>query len=242
MALRACLAAAGTTLALALSAAPALATDQGVSIVGRAFAPTPVMIDPGETVTWTWNGTGLDLHHSVTSDMGSATPFDSDPMTMSPSHTNGDTFPVVFPTSGCFQYHCKVHSDMHGQVQVGLAMCPPPSSGGGGAGGGSGGNGPPPPPPPGPPAATDTTAPSLGAVSAKSGKKLVFKLSEPARVTIKVLRGKKTVKTFHVSGKKGTNTFRLTHRGLKTGKYKLTLSALDTAGNKSRLASARVKL
>jgi plastocyanin len=245
MALRARLALAGALIWFAILAAFAqAASDHAVSIQGFAFtdassASALTVIDPGDTVTWTWNGSGFDLHHSVTADAGQAMTFDSDMGNPSPSHTNGDNFQVMFPTSGCFQYHCKVHASMHGQVQVGLAMCPPPSSGGG-AGGGGGGNGPPPPPPPGPPA--DTVAPAFSAVSAKGGKKLLFRLSEAGRVTIKVLRGKKTVKTFHLSGKKGSNSFRLTHRGLKHGKYKITLTATDSAGNKSPLKSVRVKL
>jgi plastocyanin len=247
MALRARLALAGALIWFAILAAFAqAASDHAVSIQGVAFKDASTgtgltVIDPGDTVTWTWNGSGLDLHHSVTSDPGSAQTFDSDASNPTHTHTTGQTFQVTFPTSGCFQYHCEVHATMHGQVQVGLAMCPPPS-GGGGAGGGGGGNGPPPPPPPGPSGQPDTVAPAFSAVSAKGGKKLVFKLSEAGRVTIKVLRGKKTVKTFKVSGKQGSNSFRLTHRGLKHGKYKITLTATDSAGNKSPLKSVRVKL
>jgi plastocyanin len=238
MAPRARLALAGASIWLALSAASAqAATDHTVNVGGFAFSPTPVVIADGDSVTWHY--VGPDTDHSITADAGQSMTFDSDPGPGLPSHTIGDTFPITFPTSGCFVYHCKVHAFMHGQVQVGTGVCPPPSSGGGGGGGG-GGNGPPPPPPPPPPA--DTVAPAFSAVSAKGGKKLVFKLSEAGRVTIKVLRGKKTVKTFKLSGKKGSNTFRLTHRGLKHGKYKITLTATDSAGNKSPLKSVRVKI
>jgi plastocyanin len=247
MALRARLALAGALIWFAILAAFAqAASDHAVSIQSFAFTDASsgtglTVIDPGDTVTWTWNGSGLDLHHSVTSDAGSAQAFDSDAANPTHAHTTGESFQVTFPTSGCFQYHCEVHPTMHGQIQVGLAMCPPPSSGGG-AGGGGGGNGPPPPPPPGPSGPVDTVAPAFSAVSAKGGKKLVFKLSEAGRVTIKVLRGRKTVKTFKVSGKKGSNSFRLTHRGLKHGKYKITLTATDSAGNKSPLKSVRARL
>jgi hypothetical protein len=210
-----------------------------VNVGGFAFSPTPVVIDEGDSVTWHF--AGPDTNHSVTADAGQTMTFDSDPMTTLPNHTIGDTFPITFPTSGCFVYHCKVHSTMHGQVQVGTGVCPPPSSGGG-AGGGGGGNGPPPPPPPGPSGSADTVAPAFSAVSAKGGKKLVFKLSEAGRVTIKVLRGKKTVKTFRLTGKRGSNSFRLTHRGLKHGSYKIRLTVTDSAGNKSAVKSVRVKI
>jgi plastocyanin len=236
MALRARLALAGALVWFAVLAGPAAATDHGVNVGGFAFSPTPVIIGEGDSVTWHY--VGPDTNHSITADDGS---FNSDPGPTIPSHTVGDTFPVTFPTSGCFFYHCKVHAFMHGQVQLGTGVCPPPSSGGG-AGGGGGGNGPPPPPPPGPSGPADTVAPAFSAVSAKGGKKLVFKLSEAGRVTIKVLRGKKTVKTFKVSGKKGSNSFRLTHRGLTPGRYKVTLTATDSAGNKSPVKSVRVKI
>ena len=248
MAPRARLALAGAVIWFAILAAFAqAATDHAVSIESLSFTDatsgsTLTTIDPGDTVTWTWNGSGLDLHHSVKSDDDSMLLFASDAGNPTHTHTTGQTFQVTFPTSGCFQYHCEVHpTTMHGQIQVGLAMCPPPSSGGG-AGGGGGGNGPPPPPPPGPSGPADTVAPAFSAVSAKGGKKLVFKLSEAGRVTIKVLRGRKTVKTFKMSGKKGSNSFRLTHRGLKHGSYKIRLTATDSAGNRSAVKSVRVKI
>jgi hypothetical protein len=74
-------------------------------------------------------------------------------------------------------------------------------------------------------------------------KKLTFKLSEAGKVTIKIRKGHKVVKTFHVSGKQGANSFRLTHRGLKKGvKYRALVTAVDGAGNKSRVASVSLKL
>jgi hypothetical protein len=74
-------------------------------------------------------------------------------------------------------------------------------------------------------------------------KKLTFKLTEAAKVTIKVRKGHKLVKTFRMTGKKGSNSFRLTHRGLKKGvRYRAQVTAVDKAGNKSRVASVTVKL
>jgi hypothetical protein len=71
----------------------------------------------------------------------------------------------------------------------------------------------------------------------------VFTLSEPAKVTIRIRKGHKVVRTFHVSGKQGTNRFRLTHRGLKKGvKYKALVTAVDAAGNSSRVKSVTVKV
>jgi hypothetical protein len=71
----------------------------------------------------------------------------------------------------------------------------------------------------------------------------VFTLSEPAKVTIKIRKKHKLVKTFHVSGKQGSNSFRLTHRGLKKGvKYTALVTAVDAAGNSSRVKSVIVRV
>ncbi|HEY2603981.1 MAG TPA: plastocyanin/azurin family copper-binding protein [Thermoleophilaceae bacterium] len=220
--------------------------DHGVSIKNTSFTDsasgtTTTTIVVGDSVTWHWDGAGADTTHTVTSDNGSAMSFDSDPgangTTSFPSHSTGDTFKVTFPTAGTFTYHCKVHPTlMKGTISV-----VPPSGGGGGGGGG---NGPPPPPSPVPPSGgvKDRTAPSFSSVK-ETSKKLVFSLSEPSKVTIKVRKGRKVVKTFHMSGKKGSNSFKLSHRGLKSGvRYKALISAVDGAGNKSASKSVTVKV
>jgi hypothetical protein len=71
-----------------------------------------------------------------------------------------------------------------------------------------------------------------------------YKLSEPARVVIKVARkckkgksgcktGFKTAKTLRQDGKKGKNSRALPRKGLKPGRYRATLVARDPAGNAS---------
>jgi hypothetical protein len=71
----------------------------------------------------------------------------------------------------------------------------------------------------------------------------VFTLSEPAKVTIKIRKGSKVVKTFHVAGKLGSNSFSLTHRGLKKGvRYTALISAVDSAGNASPAKRVTVKV
>ena len=226
-----------------LAAAARAVDDHSVSIKDTSFtdagtgSPLTVATE-GDSVTWNWDGTGSDTHHSVTADAGQAMVFDS-----GSTHSTGDQFTVVFPTSGCFAYHCTVHpGTMHGQVQVGTGVCPPPPPpGGGGGGGGGGGNGPPSPPPPASPA-PDTTPPAFSAVKERS-KKLVFTLSEPAKVTIKIRRVRRVVKTFRMAGKQGSNSFRLTHRGLKKGvRYTALVTAIDGAGNASRVKTLSVKV
>jgi len=61
-----------------------------------------------------------------------------------------------------------------------------------------------------------------GLKAAKKGKALTFKLSAPAKVTLKLLRGRKVVKTIRVNGKTGTNTVKLK---LKRRTYTVQLSS-----------------
>jgi plastocyanin len=230
---------------LLLAGAARAVDDQSVSVKSFSFTDAAsgtslTTIGENDSVTWHWDGPGTN--HSVTADAGQSMSFDSDSANPTHTHSTGDHFTVVFPTSGCFAYHCSVHSSMHGQVQVGTGVCPPPASGGGGGGGGGGGNGPPPPPPPAPPA-PDTVAPAFSSLHFVKKKKLSFRLSETGKVTIKVRRGRRLVKTFQLSGSKGANSFRLTHRGLKKGvRYKALVTAMDSAGNRSRVASVWLRL
>jgi len=64
---------------------------------------------------------------------------------------------------------------------------------------------------------------------------LTFKLSAPAKVTVRLLRGKRVVKTINVSGKAGTNTVAL--KKLKRFAYTVQLSApgAKTVSKKLRL-------
>jgi predicted outer membrane repeat protein len=65
-----------------------------------------------------------------------------------------------------------------------------------------------------------------GLAAARHGKSLRFKLSAPAKVTIKLVRGKtrKTITVAH--GKTGTNTVKLK---LKRGRYRVTVTAAGKA-------------
>jgi hypothetical protein len=96
-------------------------------------------------------------------------------------------------------------------------------------------------PPPGggtttPPPATDTTAPAFTNVKVRNGK-LRFTLSEAAKVTVTITKGKKhkRVRRFTIAGKAGTNS--AVFKKLKAGKYRIALSALDSSGNRSKLFS-----
>jgi len=76
-----------------------------------------------------------------------------------------------------------------------------------------------------------------GLKAAKQGKALTFTLSAPAKVTVKLLRGKRVVKTIQFNGKAGANTVAL--KKLKRGAYTVQLSApgAKTVSKKLRLGA-----
>lgn len=80
-----------------------------VSIQNFAFDPTPLTVSVGTTVTWTNN---QDVTHTVTSDPGSSESFESGNL------APGATFSHTFNTAGTINYHCSIHTYMHGQVIV----------------------------------------------------------------------------------------------------------------------------
>ena len=120
---------------------PALGANVGVSIVGKKFDPTAIVVAQGTTVTWTVTQ-GIGEPHTVTSKKSGDTPqgaiFDSqktDP-DLSKLKANGGTFQFTFATAGTFDYMCIVHPEMTGQVVVLAPGQTPPTaqpSGGEGA-------------------------------------------------------------------------------------------------------------
>jgi plastocyanin len=80
-----------------------------VNIQNLQFNPSSISIKINDTVTWTNKET--DKQHTVTED---TTPPAFDSSLMDP----GGTFSHKFTASGMFHYHCNVHPDMHGTVNV----------------------------------------------------------------------------------------------------------------------------
>jgi plastocyanin len=97
-----------------------------VTLAGTSFSPADVIINQGETVTWT-NTQGT---HNVV--------FEGSPAPFAPADPNANVWPYTrqFDTAGTFRYYCAPHElvGMSGTVTVNA----PPGS-------------PPPPPPPGTP-------------------------------------------------------------------------------------------
>lgn len=95
-------------LLAALHAAPAAAAaaTQDVSVQLDAFAPSQVDALPGETVQWTNISPRL---HTVTSDTGA---FGADAL------LPGAVFAQRFDAPGAYAYHCTIHPEMTGEIDV----------------------------------------------------------------------------------------------------------------------------
>jgi plastocyanin len=77
-----------------------------VSIVGRAYQPSPLTVGIGQTVAWQNESIG---QHTVTSVDGL---FDSGVM------NTGSSFAMTFTKAGTFNYSCTIHPTMKGSVLV----------------------------------------------------------------------------------------------------------------------------
>ena len=77
-----------------------------VTIQNFAFTPSNLNVSVGTKVTWTNKDSTT---HTVTSDTGA---FDSG------SVNSGGTFSFTFSTKGTFNYHCSIHTTMHGTITV----------------------------------------------------------------------------------------------------------------------------
>lgn len=78
-----------------------------VDISDFAFSPTPVIVPLGTTVTWT---NGDSAPHTVSSRTGL---FESGTL------SKDAAFSYTFTQGGVFQYYCKLHPYMAGEVVVG---------------------------------------------------------------------------------------------------------------------------
>jgi plastocyanin len=219
--MRRCCAALALATVLSLAAAPALAEDQRVTALPNDTWDRPaVTINVGEQVTWT-NGGGL---HNVRFDDGSyEMPRDPDPTPWTVSRR--------FEQRGEFTYICEAHpTSMRGRVTVLAQGQPPPG---------------------------DTTSPGITDLEStrsrfcntrrrscrRRGTRFRFQLSEDAAVRAVVRpvgrpRGRRGDR-FQANGTAGANSIRYSGRGLKPGRYRLTLTATDANGNVS--APARIR-
>jgi plastocyanin len=159
--------AAALLISCALLALPlvAYAATFAVNIQGFAYAPNPVTIRAGDTVTWTNQD---DAQHNAR--------FAGRPNM--PILSKGQSASVTFATAGTFPYDCAVHgSSMTGTVVVQAAATPAPTQ--------------PPPPPPTPvptvrtpvPTAVRTAAPTVAPTVAPTAAPTEAPTTPPATPT-----------------------------------------------------------
>ena len=91
---------------------PALGAIHDVVQEGQSFEPALVVIQPGDTVRWTWT-IGI---HTVTSGSNC----DADGLFDAPLDTGHRTFSFTFPSAGTYDYFCAPHCamGMTGTVEV----------------------------------------------------------------------------------------------------------------------------
>jgi plastocyanin len=223
---------AAPALALA-SATPALGADATVKGLDSLVWDKPaVTINAGERVTWTFDGT-VQPHNVLASSANWTFRSELGPPPAPPVSR-------TFATPGVYDYVCEVHSTtMIGRVT------------------GNSETGAPPPPPPPPPLSQqafptdgrvsanafevgglDTEDPALRGIAVRrTGAKarISFRVDEQSRVTVRLSRGGKRVKTKHANtARRGS----VTVKKLKAGRYKATIVARDLAGNASRTRTA----
>lgn len=84
--------------------------DTSVSMMDDSFSPQTITIAPGDTVTWTNNGS---MNHTVTADDNSFS---------SGSVLPGNSFTHTFDTVGSFPYYCQFHGAAGGVGMSGVVI------------------------------------------------------------------------------------------------------------------------
>jgi plastocyanin len=165
----------GLAAAVALSPSPALAVSHKVAIGDFKWSSPVVNVDLGEHVTWFW--VGPDTEHSVTGISSGDESLDSDPGRAVPVHRAGDRFSLTFNTPGTYEFQCKVHAIVRGEVVVSAARGNPSLD-----------------PDPVPPLAVDVTPPDLTELRlarrtfGAGGTHLHFALDEAATIDAELYR------------------------------------------------------
>ena len=79
-----------------------------VCMVSSTFSPLTRTVTHGTTVQWV---NGDNITHTVTSDPGSGETYDQ-------TVAGGGNFSFTFNTPGTYTYHCEIHPEMTGTVEV----------------------------------------------------------------------------------------------------------------------------
>ena len=100
--------AAAVVFVFGIGAYAGAASPSAVTIANFAFAPTPLTVAPGTTVTWTNSD---EEPHTVMSADGGLT-------FKSPALDTDDKFSFTFDKPGTYKYFCSIHPHMVGTVIV----------------------------------------------------------------------------------------------------------------------------
>jgi plastocyanin len=229
--------------AAALWLAPgAAASNTRVSISNFAWSNPEVQVNLGEKVTWDW--IGPDLAHSVTGISPNALQWDSDPQTNQPQHRLGDSYAVSFDKPGVYEFRCKLHSTVRGEVVVSDRPGDPEAE-----------------PDPVPKSQVDMKAPRIRGIALKRrkvgrrGAVMRYTLNERAKVDAEYWRYERRGKGKRARTKKrfqgwtswkghiGYNTARLGAPAKRfkprPGRYVVELRATDDSNNTSKVKRVR---
>ena len=88
------------------SGTPVSIVSGATTLTTNAYAPNPITVAVGGSVTWTNNDS---ITHTSTADGGAWS---------SGSIAPGGKFTATFSTAGSFKYHCAIHPGMVGTVTV----------------------------------------------------------------------------------------------------------------------------
>lgn len=223
---------------LAIVAPAATAANRRVAISGYKWSQPEIQLNVGEHVTWYW--TGPDLMHSVTGQSANAKGWDSDPNINQPDHRLGDTYQVDFTQPGVYQFQCKLHGSVRGEIVVSADPGDPVTE-----------------PDPVPRTNVDLRAPRvtdlrLAKHAVRRGRRIVMRYSLGEKASLSAdfyrYRGGGTVyagyETF--KGHVGFNHFGLGGRGkhfrARPGRYRVVIRATDGAANESRARRVGVRI
>jgi plastocyanin len=229
---------------LALPLIPALAAGHSIAVSDSQFTPATTTIDVGDTVTWSDSAGGLP--HNVKFDDGSF----EEPMNPTVGPWTADR---PFDSDGTFKYQCELHGpSMSGTIVVGTGGTTTPPTNTTTTGPNTTPTNTNTTPTNTTPTNTDTTDPSIGSLRAgaaafcarrsrtcrRPGLVFRLRLSEAAQLrgVVRLLRRARrsaTRRSFTRQGRAGTNVVRVPARRLVPGRYRLTLRAIDAAGNSS---------
>jgi plastocyanin len=224
------------TLALAGPAAAAPATVQ-VGKGGDKFAADAVTVNTGESVTWHWVSGTHNVHFTGAAPTGGDIDFQS---------ASGGDKSRTFSKAGTYNYLCEAHSGMTGSVTVvdAPATSDPAAGGSTGTTGTTGSTAPTSAGSSAQPvtgsagsAAADAAPPTLRGLRFRANA-LRLQLSEAAKLEVRYIRaGTKghVVAKRVISGKAGANAISV-RRWMRPGRYRVSILAIDAAGNASRPA------